>query len=368
MLYGKVPWPDDSFYNYMTKIRQKEPIEFPKTLHSVSEDTKSFIRACLQYEESQRIDWDEMLSHSLIQKYLANQNDNPQIASSNPQTLVNTGSPVLNTNQSSNADANPNNSMQVLNNTTTQKSKIKLLAGDGSTNNVASPMPSMQKPPLKVFEDSTAEPNNNTLKELTDNFKWKLHFLRDLLTAKMNFELDTSKSHLPLEIIELASNNPDTNRLSTLLIQSLQETIDKLLKSATSLNADDKSIADLKQVWEKELKAYQLPIEQKSSLKKSTIINLPSLVSKIKDDFIRVIMKGKNDFYNRMMLYTKFVVYLFYLDKLQKNIETFENTYKSLNENEYNTIGTEKESLFDNIQVGLEKCEDKSSSHPKVKF
>jgi len=227
-------------------------------------------------------------------------------------------------------------------------------------------MPSTQKPPLKVLDDSNSEPDNNTLKDRIDNFKWKLRFVWDFLTAKTSFE--TSTNHVPLEIRQLATNNLDTNRLSTLLIQSLQETIDNLLKSVKSLNADDKSILDQKQVWEKELKAYQLPIEQKSSLKTSTIVNLPLLVSKIKGDFIKVIMKGKNDFYNRMMLYTKFVVYLFYLDKLQKNIETFEYGYKSLNENEYNVIVTEKENLLDNIQEGLEMCEDKSSSHPKVKF
>jgi calcium-dependent protein kinase len=59
-----MPWTATSEYELVTNIN-KFPLLFPSTIH-VSENTKAFIKGCLQEEESDRMSWLDIYSHPLF--------------------------------------------------------------------------------------------------------------------------------------------------------------------------------------------------------------------------------------------------------------------------------------------------------------
>lgn len=65
MLVGKTPWTARSQYELVQNISTK-PIEFPSD-KVISQKSKNFILACLQIDESNRIDWEDIYKHQLFE-------------------------------------------------------------------------------------------------------------------------------------------------------------------------------------------------------------------------------------------------------------------------------------------------------------
>jgi serine/threonine protein kinase len=64
MLFGYIPWNAISEYELMSNIN-KIPLTFPPTIE-VREDTKAFLKGCLQADEKARMSWLEIYSHPIF--------------------------------------------------------------------------------------------------------------------------------------------------------------------------------------------------------------------------------------------------------------------------------------------------------------
>ena len=64
MLFGNTPWPCRTQFELITNIK-KMPIKFPYNC-PVSDETKSFIKGCLNVSEDGRFSWEEVFNHPII--------------------------------------------------------------------------------------------------------------------------------------------------------------------------------------------------------------------------------------------------------------------------------------------------------------
>ncbi|KRX07671.1 Protein kinase-like domain [Pseudocohnilembus persalinus] len=73
MLFGKHPWNCRDIHSLLKGIKNT-PLRFPYD-KPISANTKDFIKQCLQVDESQRIGWDQIFKHPLIQNHLSKSNN-----------------------------------------------------------------------------------------------------------------------------------------------------------------------------------------------------------------------------------------------------------------------------------------------------
>lgn len=66
LLFGRTPWPSNTRDELLLNM-SKTPLIIPN-LKEVSNEAKKFLLRALQYEEKNRIDWDELKDHSLFKK------------------------------------------------------------------------------------------------------------------------------------------------------------------------------------------------------------------------------------------------------------------------------------------------------------
>lgn len=66
LLFGYLPFPARDFYSYMNNV-WKMSLKFPvdKLIH---ENTKDFVKKCLQKTEEERISWEEIFDHPLLKE------------------------------------------------------------------------------------------------------------------------------------------------------------------------------------------------------------------------------------------------------------------------------------------------------------
>ncbi|CAD8112694.1 unnamed protein product [Paramecium sonneborni] len=68
VLYGYTPWSGSRIEQLLNNIEHKF-LDFPKEQTSVSENMISFIEGCLQTDETDRMNWDDVYKHKLVKDY-----------------------------------------------------------------------------------------------------------------------------------------------------------------------------------------------------------------------------------------------------------------------------------------------------------
>lgn len=65
MLFGKTPWPSRDIKSLVESI-YSAPLKFPYD-YPIGNQTKNFIKGCLEINESDRLSWEEIFNHPIFE-------------------------------------------------------------------------------------------------------------------------------------------------------------------------------------------------------------------------------------------------------------------------------------------------------------
>ena len=77
MLYGQVPWKGKDPLNYLKSIKAN-PLSIDRTVNNISKEAENFLMRCLTINEEERIGWDELFIHPILQKNCLSNGDHKE--------------------------------------------------------------------------------------------------------------------------------------------------------------------------------------------------------------------------------------------------------------------------------------------------